>query len=41
MEDFKKIIKSLEESRLIKKRVSETNENEEKEKKEMDISILY
>ena len=33
MEDFKKTIKSIEESHLIKKCVSETNENEEKEKK--------
>ena len=40
MEDFKKTIKSLEESHLIKKCVSETNENEEKEKKEIDFSIL-
>ena len=33
MEDFKKITKSLEDSGLIIKQVSETPENEEKDKK--------
>ena len=41
MKDMMEIVKSLEESGLLEKGVSETNENEEKINKKVDFLICY
>ena len=41
MKDMMEIVKSLEQSGLLEKGVSETNENEEKINKKVDFLICY